>query len=156
MSDDANGSPANGNPTNGSEPSSPAPDAAGAETRPAGTYEGGARAAEAVKSVVYPRVKSAVSFAKEHPLGTVATVAAAAAFIEVELAVGILAGLGATALLARKTGPETRGEVLARGKVAREQVLARSKSAFTRAKTAWEGRIRPKAKQATEAAAPPS
>jgi hypothetical protein len=146
----------NGNQTNGSEASAATPDSSAAETRPAGTHETGARAADTVKSVVYPRVKSAVNLAKEHPLGAVATVAAAAVFWEVELAVGILAGLGATALLAPKTGPETREKVFARGKVAREQVVARSKSAFTRAKTAWEGRMKPKAKATTEASAPPS
>jgi hypothetical protein len=68
-----------------------------------------------------PKVKQAIALAKEHPLGAVATVAAAAALVEVEFAVGILAGLGATALLARKTGPEAREQVIARGKKAIEQ-----------------------------------
>jgi hypothetical protein len=134
-------------------PTNPLPPVGASEQKPPSTPRA---ASAAVKSVVYPRVQSAIRFTKEHPLGAVATVAAATALIEVELAVGILAGLGATALLATKTGSEAREEVLSRSKVAREQVVARSKVAFTRAKTAWEGRIKPKAKQATEASAPPS
>ncbi len=73
-----------------------------------------------------PKVQQAIAFAKSHPLGAVASVAAAAALVEVELAVGILAGLGATALLASKSGPETREQVIARGRSA----LARAKIAI--------------------------
>jgi hypothetical protein len=65
-----------------------------------------------------PKVQQALAFAKSHPLGAVASVAAAAALVEVQFAVGILTGLGATALLASKSGPEAREQVIARGKVA--------------------------------------
>lgn len=58
----------------------------------------------------------AISLIKEHPLGAVATVAAATALLELQFAVGVLAGLGATALLANKSGPERRRLVLERGK----------------------------------------
>ena len=75
-------------------------------------------------------VRDAISMIKQHPLGAVATVAAATAFIEVELAVGILAGLGATALLAQQSGPEARQRVVAGGKWA----LDRARSAVHRAK----------------------
>jgi hypothetical protein len=71
-------------------------------------------------------VRDAILLFKQHPLGAVATVAAAAAFIEVELAVGILAGLGATAMLATESGPAARQRVLERGKWA----LARARSAM--------------------------
>ncbi|MEO8183959.1 MAG: hypothetical protein ABI895_34485 [Deltaproteobacteria bacterium] len=76
-------------------------------------------------------VRDAISLIKQHPLGAVATVAAATAFIEVELAVGILAGLGATALLASQSGPEARQRVLARGKWA----LDRARVAVAKAKS---------------------
>jgi hypothetical protein len=66
----------------------------------------------------HPKVQQAIGFAKSHPLGAVATVAAAAALVELQFAVGILTGLGATALLARKSGPEAREQVIARGKKA--------------------------------------
>lgn len=79
-----------------------------------------------------PKVQRAIAFAKDHPLGAVASVAAAAALVEVEFAVGILTGLGATALLARKSGPE-----------AREQVIARGRSALARAKVAIAQRRQP-------------
>jgi hypothetical protein len=75
-------------------------------------------------------MRDAISLLKQHPLGAVATVAAATAFIEVELAVGILAGLGATALLANQTGPEARQRVLAGGKWA----LDRARTAVAKAK----------------------
>jgi len=76
-------------------------------------------------------VRDAISLIKQHPLGAVATVAAATAFIEVELAVGILAGLGATALLANQSGPEARQRVLAGGKWA----LERARTAVAKAKS---------------------
>ena len=67
------------------------------------------------------KVREAISLIKEHPLGAVATVAAATAMLELEFAVGVLAGLGATALLANKSGPERRKIVLERGKWALER-----------------------------------
>jgi hypothetical protein len=66
---------------------------------------------------------------KRHPIGAVAVVGAAAALFEVELAVGILTGIGATALLAKKTGPEARREVMTKGRWAMD-----------RAKVAWARR----------------
>jgi hypothetical protein len=72
------------------------------------------------------KLREAFGLLKQHPLGAVATVAAATALIEVEIAVGILAGLGATALLATKSGSEARQQVLARGKLA----YARARSAI--------------------------
>jgi hypothetical protein len=80
------------------------------------------------KTVAYPRVRSALTLVKENPLKAAAIGAAALASLEVELAVGLLAGIGATALLARKSGADTREEVLARGKWA----LGRAKSALKR------------------------
>jgi hypothetical protein len=75
-------------------------------------------------------VRDAITLLKQHPLGAVATVAAATALIEVELAVGILAGLGATALLANQSGPEARQRVIASGKWALDRarmVVAKAK-----------------------------
>jgi hypothetical protein len=83
------------------------------------------------KTVAYPRVKSAITLVKENPLKAAALGAAALASLEVELAVGILAGIGATALLATRPGSETREEVLTRSKAAfgrAKRVLARKKS----------------------------
>ena len=76
-------------------------------------------------------VRDAISLIKQHPLGAVATVAAATALIEVEFAVGILAGLGATALLANQSGSQARQRVLERGKWALDRartVVAKAKA----------------------------
>jgi X-X-X-Leu-X-X-Gly heptad repeat protein len=73
----------------------------------------------------------AVDLVKRHPLGTVATVGAAVALIEVELAVGILTGVGAAALLTQRTGPETR-----------QRMLAGGRSAVSRARGVWANRSR--------------
>lgn len=84
----------------------------------------------AMKLRSHPKVQQALAMAKTHPLGAVATVAAAAALVEVEFAVGILTGLGATALLASRSGPEARERVIARGKQALAQarfVMAKRK-----------------------------
>lgn len=78
--------------------------------------------------MAHPRVRGAVTLAKKHPLGTVAAAGAAAAFVEVPFAVGVLTGLGATALLVRRTGAEARREVLARGRDA----LARARTKLAR------------------------
>jgi hypothetical protein len=101
----------------------------------------GAPAADADPAPASSKVREAIGLLKQHPLGAVATVAAAAAFIEVEFAVGLLAGLGATALLAGQSGPE-----------ARQQVLARGKWALDRARIA----MRPKAKAAPAEASSPA
>jgi len=75
-------------------------------------------------------MREAISMIKQHPLGAVATVAAATAFLEVELAVGLLAGIGATALLTNESGLETRHKVLEQGK----RALHRARTAMTKAK----------------------
>jgi hypothetical protein len=111
-------------------------------TKPEGeASRNGDAAVEAAKSAAaklaaHPKVQQALGFAKSHPLGAVATVAAAAALVEIEFAVGILTGLGATALLASKSGPEARQQVFARGKEAREQVILRGKKAIEQARVA--------------------
>jgi hypothetical protein len=79
-----------------------------------------AAVAEAAKPA-REQVRKAFVALKRHPLGTVALVGAAVALVEVELAVGILAGIGATALLTLKTGPEARQEVLTKGRWAIER-----------------------------------
>jgi len=128
-------------PAAGTTPPNAAGVAPGGSASPA--EQGASAAAE------HARVRNALRLVKEHPLGAVATVAAAAAFIEVEFAVGLLAGLGATALLAGRSGPENRRQVLSRGKLA-----------LDRARTAWARSGKPKptgaAPQAAEAAPPPS
>lgn len=97
---------------------------------------GDAATSQAAKLAAHPKVQQAIGFAKSHPLGAVATVAAAAAFVEIEFAVGILTGLGATALLASKSGSEARQQVRLRGKEAREQVIARGRKALEQARIA--------------------
>lgn len=77
-------------------------------------------------------VRDALTLLKEHPLGAVATVAAATALLELEFAVGILAGLSATALLSNKSGPERRKIVLERGKWALERARAMKETAMKR------------------------
>jgi hypothetical protein len=76
------------------------------------------------------QVRKAFGALKKHPLGVIALMGAAVALIELELAVGILAGIGATALLTKKTGPEARQEVLAKGKWA----VGRARALTTRGK----------------------
>jgi hypothetical protein len=73
-------------------------------------------------------MRDALSMIKQHPLGAVATVAAATAFLEVELALGLLAGIGATALLAQESGPETRQKVLAQSR----RALSRARRAMSK------------------------
>ena len=113
--------------------------------------EGEATEERAGEKPVKPRVlskalSSAYGAVKKHPLGALAAVGAAAALIEVELAVGVLAGLGATALLSTKSGPEARQEMLERGKWAYQ----RARGVLSRGSGAAE----PEAKQAPEGAAP--
>jgi hypothetical protein len=102
-----------------------------------------------VKEAKTDPVRKAFGVLKRHPLGIVALAGAAVALVEVELAVGILAGIGATALLALKSGPEARQEVLAKG----QEVLAKGKSAVERAR-AIKLRKEP-AEAAANAASPP-
>jgi hypothetical protein len=115
MSDGTN----EGSVTPNAEGGTATPDGNGSTETPSGGDEGVRERAR--RLAAHPRVQRAVKLAKEHPLGAVATVAAAAALVELELAVGILAGLGATALLANRTGREARQDVVARGKRAVER-----------------------------------
>jgi len=126
----------------------------------------GAPAPATETSTASAKMREALGVLKQHPLGAVATVAAATALIEVELAVGILAGLGATALLATKSGPEARQQVMERGKWAYararsamtgpdgQHVLERGKSAYARARSAIT--IRRKEKPPAAEASPPA
>ena len=107
-----------------------------------------APAAEAGPSIVtklktHPKVQHALTVAKEHPLGAVVGVAAAVALVEVEFAVGILTGIGATALLAARSGPE-----------ARKRVVTTGKQAWSSARERVQKARKPKA--AAEAAPPPA
>jgi hypothetical protein len=102
----------------------------------------------AAKLTAHPKVQRAIALAKTHPLGAVATVAAAAALVEMEFAVGILAGLGATALLASKSGPEARERVIARGRKA----IAKARVALAHRR---KGVTAPAPPPATTEAAPP-
>jgi len=107
--------------TGGSAPGGGAGDTAPAPERDAGQNGNGHK----------HLMRDAITLIKQHPLGAVATVAAATALIEVEFAVGILAGLGATALLANQSGPEARQRVLAHGKRALDRariVVAKAKA----------------------------
>jgi hypothetical protein len=105
-----------------------------------------------------PKVRKAIALLQSHPLGLVAVVGAAVALVEIELAVGILTGIGATALLATKSGPEARQEVRGLG----QEVVTRGKAALERARVALASRTKtvpaePTAAPATastEAAAP--
>jgi hypothetical protein len=108
----------------------------------------GTKTSAATKLKTHPKVQQAIAMAKNHPLGAVATVAAAAALIEVEFAVGILTGLGATALLASRSGPEARERVIARGKKALAQarvVIAKRKKPVAAAASSVEGQAPPPA-----------
>jgi hypothetical protein len=85
-----------------------------------------------------------------HPLGTVATIAVVAAFVEVELAIGILVGLGATALLTTRSGSATRQRFVSRGRIA----LNRARIAMLRQRATRPSRSNGNREGA--AAAPPS
>jgi hypothetical protein len=88
------------------------------------------------------KVRQVLSTLKRHPLGLVVAIGAGIALVEIELAVGLIAGVGATALLVSKSGPEARQEVVAKGKAAIE-----------RARVALASRTKPQATDATPAAA---
>lgn len=98
------------------------------------------------------RVREAVTALKRHPLGVVALAGAAVALVEVEVAVGILAGIGAGALFATKSGPEARQEVLTRG----NEVLARGKLALAKAKGKLASRAKPAKEEVTKSPEPPA
>lgn len=84
------------------------------------------------------RVRKAIALVKSHPLGLVVAVGAAVALVEIELAVGILTGIGATALLATKSGPEARQEVRSLG----QGVVTKGKAALERARVALASRAK--------------
>jgi hypothetical protein len=125
--------------TKASEEAPKAPEAA---TAPATEAAAAAGPSLVTKLKAHPKVQHAITVAKEHPLGAVVGVAAAVAFVEVEFAVGILTGIGATALLAAKSGPE-----------ARKQVVTSGKQAWSSARERVQKARKPKA--AAEAAPPP-
>jgi hypothetical protein len=130
------------------------------------TNEAGAKPVEGATPSVEPaKVRNAIALLKRHPLGLVVAVGAAVALVEVELAVGILTGIGATALLATKSGPEARQEVRSLG----QEVVTKGKAALERARVALASRAKaraeltapapaeaPKAEEPTAAAAPAS
>jgi 3-hydroxy-3-methylglutaryl CoA synthase len=88
------------------------------------------------------KVRQVLSALKRHPLGLVVAIGAGIALVEIELAVGLIAGVGATALLVSKSGPEARQEVVAKGKAAIE-----------RARVALASRTKAQAADATPPAA---
>jgi hypothetical protein len=137
MSDPNNPNATNGN---GSAPAGEAASAAPTELK-------SSVAAKLAAARAHPKVQQAITAAKAHPLGAVATVAAAAALVEIEFAVGILTGLGATALLATRSGPQARGEVIARGK----QALERAREAIAKRKPL----LKRKVESSESAGAPP-
>lgn len=96
------------------------------------------------------RVRKAVTALKSHPVGVIALAGAAVALVEVEIAVGILAGIGATALLVTKTGPEARQEVLSKG----NEVLSKGKLVLAKAK--GKLRSKPAAEKVPESPEPPA
>lgn len=95
------------------------------------------------------RVRKAIALVKSHPLGVVVAVGAAVALVEIELAVGILTGVGATALLVTKSGHEARQEVRSLG----QEVFTKGKAAIERARVALASRTKA---QPTAATAAPS
>jgi hypothetical protein len=114
------------------------------------TDAAGAAAEQATKvadrALEVSSVRRAIRAVKRHPLGVIALVGGAAALVEVELAVGILAGMGATALLASTSGPEARQEVVAKSKWAFERARAltsRAKSQTAEAVSAAAEQIPP-------------
>ena len=122
------------------------------ETQP---VEGTAASAEAAPvKAERARVREALGVLKRHPLGLVVAIGAAAALVEIELAVGILTGVGATALLATKSGPDARQEVLNKG----QEVFTKGKAALERARVALTTRAKSRdaepAATATAATAP--
>jgi hypothetical protein len=97
------------------------------------------------------KVRKALALLKRHPLGLVIAAGAAVALVEIELAVGILTGIGATALLATKSGPDARQEVLSKG----QEVLSKSKAAIERARVALASRAKATGAETPTAEEPP-
>jgi hypothetical protein len=140
-----NATASNGNsPGSSSGSGTPAAEAASGAVRDAKARV----AARLAAAKAHPKVQQAITAAKAHPLGAVATVAAAAALVEIEFAVGILAGLGATALLATRSGPQARDEVIARGR----QAIERARLAIVKRKKSL---TLERAGSSPEASAPP-
>lgn len=73
-------------------------------------------------------IERARTFVRRHPLGVVAVVALGAACIEIELAVGVLAGVGTAALLVSRDGASTRQLVASGGR----RALASLKDAYVK------------------------
>lgn len=114
--------------------------------------EAAAASAEATPKKSAPaKVRKALALLERHPLGLVVVAGAAVALVEIELAVGILTGIGATALLATKSGPDARHEVLSKG----QEVLTKSKAAVERARVKLASRAKARSAEAptTETAA---
>ena len=128
----------------------PAAEAAPAGAAPTGTAPTGTAATEGTARTA--RVREAVSALKRHPLGVVALAGATVALVEVEVAVGILAGIGATALLATKSGPVARQEMLTKG----NEVLAKGKLALAKAKGKLASRAKPVTEEVPKSTEPPA
>ena len=82
--------------------------------------EGEARVtpARGIATAAHAKLDQARALVQGHPLGALATVAAAVAFVEIELAMGLLAGLGATAFLTTRSGRATRQQIASNGRAA--------------------------------------
>lgn len=115
-----------------------APKAAEAAASPAAEATAAPGPSIVTKLKTHPKVQHALTVAKEHPLGAVVGVAAAVALVEVEFAVGILTGIGATALLAARSGPEARKRVVTSGKQAWSSARERVQKVARKPKTAAE------------------
>jgi hypothetical protein len=74
-------------------------------------------------------VRKALREVKRHPLAAAAALGAGAAFIEVELALGVLAGIGATALLMTANGAQTRQELAERARALVSRAKTRASDA---------------------------
>jgi len=89
---------------------------AGAETTDIAKGVGDKDKRDAMRTALQSRARKALTLAEDHPLGAIAVVTAGAALVQFELAVGILTGIGAGALLSKQNGAEARQRVLAKGK----------------------------------------
>jgi X-X-X-Leu-X-X-Gly heptad repeat protein len=83
----------------------------------------------------------AVELVQRHPVGTLAAVGIAAAFIEVELAAGLLVGGAVAALLVEQAGPEVR-----------QRILTAGRQAVERARSKWASRTGEPARESVAAA----
>jgi hypothetical protein len=72
------------------------------------------------------RARYAITLVEKHPWKAIAAGVAAGTLIELEFALGLLAGIGATLLFVTRTGPEARRELVDKGKL----LLGRARSAF--------------------------